>query len=107
MFVQSEDAAYPDPSAILDSLFKSSSPMNYSRYNNAEVDSALDAAATETNAAKRTAAYTQIEDRILRDFPAVPLYYGVNYSLVKPYVHGLKVTPLGILSLKDVTMDAR
>ncbi len=107
MFVQSADAAYPDPSAMLDSLFKSTSPMNYSRYNNAGVDGALDGAAEETNSAKRTAAYTQIEDRILRDFPAVPLYYGVNYALVKPYIHELKVTPLGILSLKDVTMDAR
>jgi hypothetical protein len=37
----------------------------------------------------------------------VPLFYSVNYTLVKPYVHGLNVTPLGILSLKDVTMDAR
>jgi ABC-type oligopeptide transport system substrate-binding subunit len=107
MFIQSVEAAYPDPSAVLDGLFRSSSTGNYFRYDNAEVDSALETAATETDAAKRAAAYTQIEDRVLRDFPAVPLYYSANYMLVKPYVHGVKITPLGILSLKDVTIDGR
>lgn len=107
MFTMSRAAEYPDPSAILDSLFKSLSPANYFKYNNAEVDNALETAASEPDTKKRMAEYTQIEDRILRDYPAVPFYYSVSYTLVKPYVHGLKVTPLGILSLKDVSIDGR
>lgn len=107
MFTMNQAAEYPDPAAILASLFVSTSPANYFRYNNAEVDSALESATGEPDAKKRMAEYTQIEDRVLRDYPAVPLYYSVSYTLVKPYVHGLKVTPLGILSLKDVSIDAK
>ena len=46
--------------------------------------------------------YADIEARVLQDYPAVPLYYSVRYVLVKPYVKNLKVTPMGILNLKDV-----
>ncbi len=107
MFTLTWIADYPDPAGILDSLFRSDSPGNNFGYKNVDVDAALDAAAAEKDTKKRLADYTQIEDRILHDFPAVPLYYSVDYELVKPYVKGLQVTPMGILSLKDVTIEGR
>jgi oligopeptide transport system substrate-binding protein len=107
MFTLNWAADYPDPAGFLDSLFRSTSPANNFKYNNSAVDSALQSAASEIDAKKRMAAYSDIEDRILRDYPAVPFYYSVSYTLVKPYVHGLKVTPMGILSLKDVSIEGR
>ena len=100
-------ADYPDPESILGSLFRSSSPSNYTGYRNGDVDSALSAAAVESDRAKRMQTYAQIEERVLADYPAVPLYHSVSYTLVKPYVENLAITPLGILSLKDVRLVGR
>lgn len=107
MFVLTWIADYPDPAGILDSLFRSTSPGNHFGYRNQELDDWLDTAAAEQNTRKRLAEYAQIEDGVLRAFPAVPLYYSVDYQLVKPYVSGLQITPMGILSLKDVTVQGR
>lgn len=104
LFTFSWIADYPDPENFLGSIFKSTSPENKMGYQNAAVDEALDAAAVETDPAKRMATYAQIEDRVLKDYPVVPLYHSIRYVLVKPYVQNLKVTPMGILSLKNVRL---
>lgn len=107
MFIANQQAAYPDPQAMLDSLFKSDSPDNYTGYKNADVDGALASAAAETDPNKRMSTYSEVEARVLMDFPAVPLFYSVRYTLVKPYVQGLKGTPLGILDLSKVGVANR
>lgn len=107
MFTLTWGADFPDPEAILGSLFRSTSPANDTGYKNADVDSALAAAAIEKNTGTRMATYAQVEARVLKDHPIVPIYYSVSYTLVKPYVQGLKVTPLGILSLKNVRLTSR
>ncbi len=107
MFTVVWGADYPDPEAILGSLFRSTSPANETGYNNADVDAALDAAATETDNSRRMSTYAQVEQRVLIDHPAVPLFHSVRYTLVKPYVQNLKVTPLGLLTLKNVRLVGR
>lgn len=107
MFTLTWGADFPDPEAMLGSLFRSNSPENATGYRNPDVDAALSAASTETDAQRRLAIYREVEERVLRDHPAVPLYHSVSYTLVKPYVTGLQVTPLGILSLKDVRLSGR
>ncbi|HET9494811.1 MAG TPA: peptide ABC transporter substrate-binding protein [Chloroflexia bacterium] len=107
MFTLTWGADFPDPEGILGSLFRSTSPGNHTGYRNADVDAALAAAATEKDPARRMATYRQVEERILADHPAIPLYHSVNYLMVKPYVSGLKVTPLGLLNFKDVTVEGR
>jgi peptide/nickel transport system substrate-binding protein/oligopeptide transport system substrate-binding protein len=107
MFTLSWSADFPDPEAILGSLFRSNSPENQTGYRNADVDAALSAASTETDRQRRMSIYSEVEERILSDHPAVPLYHSVSYTLVKPYVMGLNVTPMGILSLKDVRLAPR
>ena len=104
MFTLTWGADYPDPEAILGSLFRTDSPGNETGYKNADVDTALNNAASATNAGTRMATYAEVEARVLNDYPAVPLYHSVTYTLVKPYVKGLRVTPLGILSLKNVAV---
>lgn len=102
MYLLTWAADFPDPEAMLGSLFRSGSPANEMGYRNADVDTALNTAATEADPSRRMSLYSQVEGRVLTDNPAVPLYHSVSYTLVKPYVQGLKVTPLGILSLKNV-----
>jgi ABC-type transport system substrate-binding protein len=106
MFTLTWNADFPEPEGILGSLFRSNSPENQSGYRNADVDAALATASTEADRQKRMSIYREVEERILRDHPAVPLYHSVSYTLVKPYVSGLNVTPMGILSLKDVRLAA-
>lgn len=105
MFTLEWGADFPDPESILGSLFRSNSPENHTGYNNPDVDAALNTAAVESDRARRMATYAQVEERILKDYPAVPIYHSVQYTLVKPYVKGLKVTPMGILSLKNVRLE--
>jgi ABC-type oligopeptide transport system substrate-binding subunit len=107
MFTLTWGADFPDPEAMLGSLFRTDSPANETGYKNPDVDTALNTAASEPDVGMRMATYAEVEQRVVQDFPAVPLYYGVNYTLVKPYVKGLKVTPLGILSLKNVSIPER
>ncbi|GAB4435895.1 MAG: ABC transporter substrate-binding protein [Chloroflexi bacterium OHK40] len=92
-------ADYPDPENFLDLLFRTGSGENHFGYGNPEVDALLDAAAVEADETRRHELYRQAERRILADAPVVPLYHDVDHTLVKPYVEGLEVTPLGILDL--------
>jgi hypothetical protein len=41
----------------------------------------------------------------MNDAVVLPFYYDRSYMLVRPWVHGLTVTPLGILSLERVTVE--
>lgn len=97
-------ADYPDPENFLDVLFRSGSLENYADYSNAEVDQMLDEAAREQDEARRWQLYQQIEQRILEDMPLIPIYHDVAHVLVKPYVRGLVVTPMGILDLSTVEL---
>ncbi len=97
-------ADYPDPENFLDVLFRSGSLENYSNYSNPDVDALLDEAATETDEQKRWKLYQEAEQIILDDAPIIPLYHDVEYILVKPYVKGLHMTPMGILDLSTVEL---
>jgi ABC-type transport system substrate-binding protein len=107
MFVTGWGADFPDPESFLGSLFRSDSPSNFTGYRNADVDSALNLAASETDEEKRMATYAQVEARVLADYPALPIFHSITYTLVKPYVKGLTVTPMGLLSLRDVRIEEK
>lgn len=101
-FALSWIADYPDPANFLDALFHSRSPDNYSGYSNAMVDDLLDQAAIEQNPDRRAELYLRAQQQIIDDGVLIPLYHDVAYTLVKPWVRGLTITPLGIISLEDV-----
>lgn len=104
MFSSGWVADYPDPENFLDLLFRSGSSENHFAYSNPAVDTLLDRAAVEADEATRHALYREAERRILADAPLIPLYHDVEYMLVKPYVRGLTLTPLGILDLSTVEL---
>jgi ABC-type oligopeptide transport system substrate-binding subunit len=97
-------ADYPDPENFLDVLFRTGSGENHLGYSNPEVDALLDQAATEEDEAARWELYQEIEQQILQDAPIIPIYHDVEHMLIKPYVRGLEVTPMGILDLSTVEL---
>lgn len=100
-FVLSWEADYPDPQNFLEVLFASNGPDNYSGYASETVDQMLSEAATDQDQAGRSAIYREVEEQVLRDSPVIPLFHNVRYVLMKKYVQGVEVTPMGILTLRN------
>jgi peptide/nickel transport system substrate-binding protein/oligopeptide transport system substrate-binding protein len=92
-------ADYPDPESMLLTLFGSEMADNYIVYANPEFDELLEQAAAERDSARRTDLYQQANQLLIDDAVVLPLYYDVAYTLVRPGVQNLVVTPLGILYL--------
>jgi ABC-type transport system substrate-binding protein len=87
-------ADYPDPHDFLDVLFRCDSQQNNTRYCNPEVDELLDQAAGEEDAEKRQGLYRQVEQTVIEEAAWVPLFFEVEYWLVKPYVKDVYLPPL-------------
>ncbi len=95
-------ADYPDPEDFLRALFYSTSSENSVGYNNPDVDKLLDEALAEPDKTKRDELYRQAQQQIIDDAVVIPLYADIDYQLVEPYVHGLQISPVGILGLESV-----
>ncbi len=104
LFVSGWVVDYPDPENVLDLLFNSQSQQNTTGYNNPQVDQLLAQAGTEQDVTTRMTDYQQIEQLILADLPAMPLYYGRDHLVVKPYVQNLISAPLVMPYLRYVTI---
>jgi len=102
MFMLAWVADYPDPHNFLDNLFHSGSENNIFDYHNLELDALLDQAGCEQGEDARLMMYQQAEQEIVDEAPCLPLCFGRNYVLVKPYVKGYSPGPLGIPDLAKV-----
>ncbi len=98
-------ADYPDPENFLDLLFHSESVENHTRYSNPSVDALLEAARVESDTDARLSTYGAIEQTIVNDAPCLPLYFDLDYYLVKPEVKGFHPAPLVVPTFKDVWID--
>lgn len=83
-------ADYPDPQNFIEILFSCDSRDNHTGYCNSDADALMDQAANESDEATRFGLYNEAEQIILDDAPIVPLWYGKEYWLVKPYVTNMK-----------------
>jgi oligopeptide transport system substrate-binding protein len=45
------------------------------------------------------------EEQALAEIPAIPLYFPISFSLIKPYVQGFEINTLDAHSLKNVRID--
>jgi oligopeptide transport system substrate-binding protein len=97
-------ADYPHPQSFLDILFRSGVQNNYGEYSNAEVDTLLGKARTEPDIKLSLALYRQVEQKLVEDAAILPLWFGKNFILVKPYVAGYKLNPLGYARLNLVSI---
>jgi oligopeptide transport system substrate-binding protein len=98
-------ADFPDPETFLWNLFATGSPDNYSEYSNPAFDALLQQAAATFDAGERAALYAEAEAILVADNAMMPLSHDVRYTLVKPWVHGLDLTPLGMLYLESVWLE--
>jgi ABC-type transport system substrate-binding protein len=98
-------ADFPDPESLLLTLFGTGQADNYVGYSNPDFDAILQQAAAEQDADVRVQLYAQANQLLMDDAVVLPFYYDRSYMLVRPWVHGLNVTPLGILSLDQVTVE--
>jgi oligopeptide transport system substrate-binding protein len=98
-------ADYPDPQNFLDILFHKDSDFNVAGYTNVEVDALLEQARTELAPADRIALYQQIEDMLLEDIAAIPLFHGIQYGLVSSRINGFELSPMGVPIIHLLTLE--
>jgi len=98
-------ADYPDPQDFLDVLFRTGSQNNTGGYSNTQLDALLDKASMEQDPAARLQLYQQAEQTIVQDAVMLPLFFGRNYVLVKPYVKGYALSPLGYPLLSKISIQ--
>jgi len=105
MFSTGWIADYPHPQDFLDILFHSGAENNYGEYSNPEVDALLEAAGVEPDSDSSLELYRQAEQMLVDDAACIPLSFGRNYFLVKPYVKGYELNPMGFAMLNEVSIE--
>jgi oligopeptide transport system substrate-binding protein len=98
-------ADYPDPQDFLSLLFYTGAQNNTGDYSNPQLDGLLDKAAVEQDSNTRLSEYQSAEMMIVQDAAVLPLYFGRNYELVKPYVKDYVLSPLGYPLLNKVSIQ--
>ena len=98
-------ADYPDPENFLGKLFASDSPLNFTKYSNADVDNFLKLARRETDRTKRYQLYNQAEQKLLDDAAVIPTFWGVNHELVKSCVKNLPAVSMTVEKYRFVEID--
>ncbi|MGE5508053.1 MAG: peptide ABC transporter substrate-binding protein [Chitinophagales bacterium] len=98
---RNDDAAVKKMEKRIEEILTKASPASQ------EFKAAVEAAVKEKDPAKRTALYQKAEDIRMKEAWIIPLFYGVNKWVVKPYVKGLVQNPFRVgfpLYLKTVSV---
>ncbi len=104
MFDMGWVADYPHPQNFLDVLLHTGAENNFAEYSNPEVDAILDKAGVELDSELSLELYRQAEQMLVDDAACLPLWFGQNYILVKPYVEGYELNPMGFVMLNEVSV---
>ena len=59
----------------------------------------------ELDAERRASLYQIAEHLVLEDWVAVPLRHNNAYLLVRPYVKGFELTPIGVPQLQNISIE--
>ncbi len=97
-------ADYPHPQNFLELLFLAGEEYNAGEYSNPEVDALLEKAGVELDFDLSLALYQEVEQKLVDDAACIPLWFSRNYILVKPYVSGYDLTPMGFAWLNKVSI---
>ena len=98
-------ADYPDPEDFIAKLFHSESPLNYTKYNNEDVDRLIAEAEEETEDADRYELYAEAEQIILDDAVSIPIFWPVDHTLIKPCVVGYPSVSMTVPKYRFVEID--
>jgi len=101
----------PDPEDIIRPLFQSRSETNLSgqRYAGPRLDKLLEEAEKERSWERRTELFREMEQVLVEDLPALPVYSSEQRIALQPYVRGVKVSPLGFsyIDAKEIWLDKK
>jgi len=97
-------ADYPHPQNFLEILFRTGEDNNAGEYSNPAVDDILNRAGVELDYDASLTLYQQAEQMMVDDAACIPLWFTKNYYLVKPYVSGYELTPMGYADLSKVSI---
>ena len=97
-------ADYPHPQNFLELLFHTGEENNAGEYSDPEVDALLERAGAELDYDLSLALYQEVEQKLVDDAACIPLWFEQNYILVKPYVDGYDLTPMGFAMLNKVSV---
>jgi ABC-type transport system substrate-binding protein len=100
LFCMEKKMNFPDPEDIVRTLFYSQSMHNLFFYKNSEVDRLLKNAELEASWSRRIEIFQHIEEILLSDVPAVPLFSRQNRLVMQPYVRGVDEPALGFYYLE-------
>jgi ABC-type transport system substrate-binding protein len=89
----------PDPEDMIRPLFYSKSESNIFGYMNPEIEELLRAGEVEKSWSKRIKIFKQVEEVLLADVPAIPLYSQENRVAMQSRVLGVAVPHLGMYYL--------
>jgi ABC-type transport system substrate-binding protein len=89
----------PDPEDMIRPLFSSTSGSNIFGYVNPEIGGLLRAGEVEKSWSKRIKIFKQVEEILLADVPAIPLYSQQNRLAIQSRVRGVAVHHLGMYYL--------
>jgi oligopeptide transport system substrate-binding protein len=106
MFYSGWIADYPNPHDFLELLFRTGADFNSGGYSNTAVDALLDQAAAAMDSTVSLGLYQQAQKLIIADAAVMPLFFGQEYLVVKTYVTGFQVNPMGMLVLDQVVVGA-
>ncbi|HEX73701.1 MAG TPA: peptide ABC transporter substrate-binding protein [Dehalococcoidia bacterium] len=98
-------ADYPHPQDFLEVLFYSGTDNNYGDYTSPEIDALLEMAGMEPDSNLSLALYQKAEQELINDAACIPLWFGENYILIKPYIKGYNLNPLGLAMLNSVSVE--
>jgi oligopeptide transport system substrate-binding protein len=100
-------ADYPHPQNFLEVLFGSSSVSNIGEYHNSHFDALIATAGEEQDSISSIELYQQAEAVLMEDAALIPISFGTEMILVKPYVHGYNPNPLGGVALNEVWLEGK
>lgn len=99
---------YGVPEHVLESLFRTGSPDNASRFSDPRTDELVDRGRRAADAGERDRAYAEAEDRVCELMPDVPLWTGVSHWAFDPkklaFAGSSPVDPFGGLRLREAKL---
>jgi oligopeptide transport system substrate-binding protein len=98
-------ADYPDAENFADALFHIGAQQNLGHYSNPELDRLLEQARVERDVGRRLDLYQHAEQIIVGDAPAIFLTHSLSFVLIKPYLKGYQLTPIGMPIERYLSID--
>ncbi|MCB0728933.1 MAG: ABC transporter substrate-binding protein [Ignavibacteriae bacterium] len=106
-------ADYPDPENFLNLYYgknvpkdpKAISPINSTRFQNAEFDALFEKAIATTDQKARYELYYQAEQIATDKAPTLLIFYEEDYRLIQPYVKGFPLDPMHRINFRRLWLD--